>query len=217
METQFIRNSVIWRRWTVVILVMAVAASLSSAADAHGCGPPGPNAQKIIEDKKVKEAVLRAWNESFLGVDKLHTRGGWVYADAANPTKLIVRLADKCRSLIQTNEIAKNDSELVEIYLDYPENDKSSPPPPLGYKIVADFHTHPYPSYPKPDDDDVQRAYNRDVPGLVYSCKGIFLSGPQRRACLRGPPGYPGNCFKFHGQTFTKIGDMHLHGPGCHK
>eukprot|EP01018_Ginkgo_biloba_P005704 Gb_12282 [translate_table: standard] len=197
-----------WSSWTVVMLLMAVAASLTSAA-------VGPSPQQIIADKAVISAVATAWKESILGDDKYHTRGGWVYADATNPTKLVVRLADKCRSLIQTNEIAKNNSELVEIYLDYPENDKSSPPPPLGYKIVADFHTHPYPSYPTPDEDDVERAYNRDVPGLVYSCKGIFLSGPQRRASLAGPPGYPGNCFKYMAQNYTPVGDTHF--PNCPK
>eukprot|EP01018_Ginkgo_biloba_P005700 Gb_23928 [translate_table: standard] len=203
-----------WSSWSVVLmlLIMAVAASVSSAA----VDAVGPSAQQIITDNTFISAVEKAWKESILGDGKYHTRGGWVYADATNPTKLIVRLADKCRSLIETDAIANQDDELVEIYLDYPENDKSSPPPPLGYKIVADFHTHPYPSYPKPDEDDVIRAYNRDVPGLVYSCKGIFLSGPQRRASLAGPPGYPGNCFKYRkGLNFTRIGATHF--PDCPK
>eukprot|EP01018_Ginkgo_biloba_P005644 Gb_23173 [translate_table: standard] len=186
--------------YTTMILIMVVALPLCSA---H---LEGPSVKKIINNNVVNAAVHKAWKKSNLENGLYKINGGWVYADSKDPSKLIVRHADKCRSLPGSVEQAKNNSELVEIYLDYSENDQSSPPPPPGYKLVADFHTHPFPGvYQKPDDDDVIRAYNRDVPGLVYSCSGIFWSGPESRASLAGPVGYPANCFMYNGQTFTQI------------
>ena len=194
--------------WSVMIVGMLVAVPFSYAAEA-------PTAKKIIEDETVKAAVDKAWNERMPVNGKYQTRGGWVYADTHNPSKLIVRLADKCRSRPGTEEEAGRDPELVEIYLDYPENDHSSPQAPAEYKLVADFHTHPFSAYPRPDEDDVARAYNRKVPGLVYSCEGIFLSGPQRRASFEGPHGYPANCFEDReGQNYTQIAPTPFN---CHK
>eukprot|EP01018_Ginkgo_biloba_P005650 Gb_15706 [translate_table: standard] len=193
--------------YTTMILIMVVALPLCCAAS-----PEGPSVVDIINDSGVKAAVEEAWRNSSLsnpGMYKIN--GGWVYAASNDPSALIVRHADKCRSLPGSVEQAKNNSERVEIYLDYPENDQSSPPPPPGYKLVADFHTHPFPGvYQTPDDEDVVRSYNRDVPGLVYSSSGIFWSGPLRRASLDGPAGYPGNCFMYYGQNYVRIDDAHF-------
>ena len=180
--------------YTAMILIMVVALPLCCAASLAG-----PSVHKIIQNSVVEAAVHKAWKMSNLGNGLYKINGGWVYADSKDPSKLIVRPADKCRSLPGSVKQVVTNAELVEIYLDYPDNDQSSPPPPPGYKLVADFHTHPFPPpfYQKPDDDDIIRAYNRDVPGIVYSCSGIFWSGPKRRASLDGPIGYPANCFKY--------------------
>eukprot|EP01018_Ginkgo_biloba_P005714 Gb_21249 [translate_table: standard] len=176
----------------------------------------GPTASQIIPNNNFMNAAENAWNESMLGNGKYQIRGGWVYADAEDPTKLIIRPADKCRSNPGTVADVEKDPERVEIYLDYPENDQSSPPAPAGYKVVADFHVHPFPGvYQEPEDpDEYIRAYNRDVPGILFSCEGIFYYGPDRRSTMAGPIGYPGNCF-----MYKEVTQDHIYGPNpfCQK
>eukprot|EP01018_Ginkgo_biloba_P005645 Gb_23168 [translate_table: standard] len=180
--------------YTTMILIMVFALPLCFADSYDGicfadfyhgtCAAPlmggaAPSVEDIINDSVVNASVHKAWEKSNLGNGLYKINGGWVYAHSKDPSKLIVLPADKCRSRPGSVEEAEINSELVEIYLDYPENDHSEPLNALieasGYKLVADFHTHPFPGvYQTPDTGDVIRAYNRDVPSLVYSCSGIF-------------------------------------------
>eukprot|EP01018_Ginkgo_biloba_P013865 Gb_32276 [translate_table: standard] len=86
----------------------------------------------------------------------------------------------------------------------------------MGYKVVGDFHTHPFPHvYQFPGKDDIARAYKRGVPAVVLSCTGIIYYGPDHRPnLLLNPSGYPGGNEKYTNQKY------HIYGPNpfpCYK
>lgn len=102
-----------------------------------------------------------------------------------------------------------------DIELDNPEKDAvlSSE----HYKLVADFHTHPFASKTqrRANSDDIKRAYERGVPGVVVSCSGVFYYGPERRASLDGPTGYPQTSPEaYSGQKDVRFGDNKYIGQG---
>ena len=102
-----------------------------------------------------------------------------------------------------------------EIELDNPEKDavRSSE----HYKLVADFHTHPLAgkTQQRADSDDIKRAYERGVPGIVVSCSGVFYFGPDRRASMDGPTGYPQSSSEsYNGQKDIRFGDNKNVVPG---
>eukprot|EP01018_Ginkgo_biloba_P005709 Gb_29010 [translate_table: standard] len=99
-----------------MILIMVVALPLCCAASLEGsdhgtCAAPlkanAPSVPDIINDSVVIDSVQEAWEKSNLGNGQYKINGGWVYADSKDPSKLIVRPADKCRSLPRSVEQAQ--------------------------------------------------------------------------------------------------------------
>lgn len=59
------------------------------------------------------------------------------------------------------------------IDLDNPESNPGNPPP-AGYKIVGNYHTHPLPAgNEEPSQADMINSYLRGVPGIVVSKSSI--------------------------------------------
>eukprot|EP01018_Ginkgo_biloba_P013863 Gb_32278 [translate_table: standard] len=175
----------------------------------------GPTAPEIISHKEFRGALSKVWSESSLGNGVYQIRGGWVYADPKDPQKISISFAPKTLSNPGTVKDVIANSESVEIKLDNPDK-YSEAQVKMGYKVVGDFHTHPFPHvYQFPGKDDIARAYKRGVPGVVLSCTGIIYYGPDHRAnLLLGPSGYPGGNEKYTNQKY------HIYGPNpfpCYK
>ena len=85
-----------------------------------------------------------------------------------------------------------------------------------NYVVVADFHTHPFPGQrQRPNTDDVSKAYERGVPGVVVSCSGVFYYGPQSRDTMDGPAGYPQTSSEqYNGQKEVRFGDNTVESGG---
>jgi len=84
-----------------------------------------------------------------------------------------------------------------------------------NYKLVADFHTFPFPGQERPDSDDVRKAYERGVPAIVVSCSGVFYYGPRSRASLDGSAGYPQTSSEqYKGQKEVRFGDNTVDSEG---
>eukprot|EP01018_Ginkgo_biloba_P013876 Gb_34945 [translate_table: standard] len=153
----------------------------------------GPTAPEIISHKEFTDALSKVWSESSIGNGVYQIRGGWVYADPKDPQKISISFAPKTLSNPGTVKDVVANPESVEIKLDNPDK-YSEAQVKMGYKVVGDFHTHPFPHvYQFPGDDDRVRAYDRGVPAVVLSCTGIIYYGPDHRfTLLLGPSGYPG-------------------------
>ncbi|GLJ27188.1 hypothetical protein SUGI_0532940 [Cryptomeria japonica] len=183
--------------------LFSVVAALCILNIAFAGNTNAPKITDILTDRDVQEALGTAWKESFLqSPNSYQVRGGWIYADSNYPDAhkyIVVQQASKDRS----PQGADGD-----IDLDNPEKDVvlSSD----DYKLVADFHTHPFAGkiQHRADSDDIKRAYERGVPGIVVSCSGVFYYGPQRRASMDGPTGYPQSSGEaYNGQKDVKFGD----------
>eukprot|EP01018_Ginkgo_biloba_P013866 Gb_31775 [translate_table: standard] len=162
----------------------------------------GPTAPEIISHKEFTDALSKVWSESSIGNGVYQIRGGWVYADPKDPQKISISFAPKTLSNPGTVKDVVANPESVEIKLDNPDK-YSEEQVKMGYKVVGDFHTHPFPPpvYQSPGGDDRVRAYERGVPAVVLSCKGIIYYGPDHRfTLLGGPSGYPGGNEKYTNQ-----------------
>ncbi|WP_160336953.1 hypothetical protein, partial [Listeria monocytogenes] len=181
-------------------LVLVVAALCIIVNTAYGGNNGAPTVTDILANDDVQQELGKAWKDSFLQQSNSYqARGGWIYADSNYPDGhkyLLVQHATKDRSQQGADS---------SIQLDNPEAVSID-----HYKLVADFHTHPLSAKTQqtPDSDDIKRAYERGVPGIVVSCSGIFHYGPQRRASLDGPNGYPRTSPEvYNGQTYVKFAD----------
>lgn len=172
----------------------------------------GPKVTDILVSKEFQVAVGQAWKESFLGNNLYQERGGWVYADSNNPNKyLVVQLASPQRSAQASLATAQSS----EIQLDNPEKDGLPTAEGRNYVVVADFHTHPFPGQEGPDSADLRKAYARGVPAIVVSCSGVFYYGPQSRASMDGPAGYPQTSSEqYNGQKEVRFGDNTVDSEG---
>ncbi|KAF9461519.1 hypothetical protein BDZ94DRAFT_1263561 [Collybia nuda] len=95
-------------------------------------------------------------------------------------------------------------------------NDPESNPgghPPNNFVLVANFHTHPMGenyggNSAAPSTADQSNAWARGVPGIIISRRGLRGYGPQRRAQLNSPAGYPNSREEYSGQNAegTRIG-----------
>eukprot|EP01018_Ginkgo_biloba_P015199 Gb_29274 [translate_table: standard] len=195
------------------VLLLVVGLCINACADATN--GEGPTAVQIIKRSEFQQALAQVWSASFIKNDLYQIRGGWVYVDSTNPNNYFVQRAAKERAPQASLQDVEADTESVEIALDDPEKDKNSFPDSGNYKLVADFHTHPFPhTYQEPESDDISRAYKRGVPGVVVSCSGIFSYGPQRRASLDGPTGYPGATSSSNDQSDHKISENTVDSEG---
>ncbi|KAH9292913.1 hypothetical protein KI387_041902 [Taxus chinensis] len=190
----------------LLLAALCILISTAFAGNANGNGN-APTVTEIISNEDVQQALGKAWKESFNSISNSNTqRGGWIYADSNYPDDhkyLLVQHATKQRS--QHQGVADADGH---IQLDNPE--KEGAPSSEHYKLVADFHTHPnsHDDNQRPDSDDIKRAYERGVPGILVSCSGIFYYGPQRRASLDGPNGYPlSSPESYNGQKDVRFAD----------
>eukprot|EP01018_Ginkgo_biloba_P013872 Gb_32398 [translate_table: standard] len=175
----------------------------------------GPTAPEIISHKEFTDALSKVWSESSIGNGVYQIRGGWVYADPKDPQKISISFAPKTLSNPGTVKDVVANPESVEIKLDNPDK-YSEAQVKMGYKVVGDYHPHPFPHvYQFPGDDDRVRAYDRGVPAVVLSCTGIIYYGPDHRAnLLLDPSGYPGGNEKYTNQK------DHIYGPNpfpCYK
>lgn len=209
----------------LVLTVLSVAALICM-----GEATDGPKVTDILVSKEFQAAVGKAWKESFLGNDLYQQKGGWVYADSNNPNKyLVVQPANSQRSAqaTQSNEMPEianprrwgkaslATAESTELQLDNPEKDGVPTEEGRNYKVVADFHSHPFPGEERPDSDDVSKAYKRGVPAIVVSCSGVFYYGPQSRASMDGPAGYPQTSSEqYNGQKEVRFGDNTVDSEG---
>ncbi|GLJ58037.1 hypothetical protein SUGI_1408460 [Cryptomeria japonica] len=157
-----------------------------------------PQITDILADKVVLEALGTAWKESFAqNPISYQVRGGWIYADAHK--YIVVQHASKDHSPQGVDE---------DIDLDNPE--KVVVLSSEDCKLVADFHTHPFAdkTQQRVDSDEIKRAYEKGVPGIVVSCSGVSYYGPERRASMDGPTGYPQSSGEaYNGQKDVKFDD----------
>jgi hypothetical protein len=165
----------------------------------------GPRVTDILASKEFQVAMGKAWKESFSGNDLYIERGGWVYTDSNNLDKYLVVQLSHLQNLVQ----GTNHTFSCDIRLDNPEKDGVPEEKGKNYKVVADFHTHPVPGQSqRPCSDDVSKAYERGVPGIVVSCSGVFYYGPQSRDSMDGPAGYPRTSSEqYKGQKEVRFGD----------
>ncbi|GLJ27179.1 hypothetical protein SUGI_0532840 [Cryptomeria japonica] len=183
--------------------MISVVAALCIINVALAATTNAPKVTDILANQDVQEALATAWKESFLqNPNSYQVRGGWVYADSNYPDDhkyIVVQLASKDRS----PQGADGD-----IDLDNPQKDVVLSNE--HYKLVADFHTHPFAAktQQRADSDDIKRAYERGVPGVVVSCSGVFYYGPERRASMDGPTAYPQSSGEaYNGQKDVRFGD----------
>lgn len=214
--------------FALTVLSVAALICMTEATD-------GPKVTDILVSKDFQAAVGKAWKESFLGNDLYQQQGGWVYADSNNPNKyLVVQPANSQRSAQATQSteiphmansrksglnvpkaISAATAQNTEIQLDNPEKDGVPTEDGKNYKVVADFHTHPFSGQERPNSDDVSKAYKRGVPAIVVSCSGVFYYGPQSRDSMDGPVGYPQTSSQqYNGQKEVRFGDNTVDSEG---
>lgn len=220
----------------VTLLSVAALMCVSAAGNERLLGRGGYNGPGSVTDilasTEFQVAAGKAWKESFLargGYNLYQERGGWVYADSNNPDiNLVVQLASSQRSAQATqnksslmssgrpwDKSSVPTAQSTEIQLDNPEKEGVPTAEGRNYKLVADFHTLPFPGQERPDSDDVRKAYERGVPAIVMSCTGVFYYGPTSRASFDGPAGYPQTSSQqYKGQKEVRFGDNTVDSEG---
>ncbi|MFL6332500.1 MAG: PKD domain-containing protein [Pyrinomonadaceae bacterium] len=168
-------------------------------ADRNANGPRidcPPTRYEIASDPKVIAALDVAWGESNPGADNRREQGGWIY---------------------QRNNWRAGKGDRFKIVRAIPGSRKTidliNPPQIKGATLVANFHTHPNlkeqqgglpgPSTPESEDggpNDLDREFDRGVPGLIRDEYGIATYGPllrggnpERALPRQANPGYPGD------------------------
>jgi len=134
-----------------------------------------PDVPQLLADKRVRDAIEQAWNESQVDdADKRHEEGGWVYANTETGALTTKRAPAGGQAAIDLNR----------------------PPSVRGHVVVAKFHTHPNPTNedwePGRSPSDERNAIRHGVPSIIRADDGIHVTGPQtRRGGLRVQPGFP--------------------------
>lgn len=169
----------------------------------QGGAAEGPSAAEIAESPIAQRAFQEAWNDSFDTRTTAREIGGWIYADPNDPSRIFIRRAPRDRSR-PMNQLRPPANVAAGINLWDPES-ASGRPPPAGYVLVANFHTHPMgESYggnaAVPSTADHLNAWQRGVPGIVINRRGLVGYGPTRRAQLNAPRGYPNANEEWSGQ-----------------
>ncbi|KAJ3515636.1 hypothetical protein NLJ89_g1634 [Agrocybe chaxingu] len=149
----------------------------------------GPSAADIAASSTAQQAFQEAWNDSFPTPTTAREVGGWIYADPENP--------NRTRISIDLNNPAG----------------ATGRPPPAGWVLVANFHTHPPSEHwgensDNPSTADQLNAWARGVPGIIISNNGLRAYGPSRRSQMNAPPGYPMGNEEYNGQNSagTRVG-----------
>ncbi|KAJ3505091.1 hypothetical protein NLJ89_g7596 [Agrocybe chaxingu] len=165
----------------------------------------GPTAAEIVESPE------SAWNDSFNTPSTAREAGGWIYADPQNPQRVFIRRAQLTRST-PMHQLRPPANRAAGINLNDPESNPGGRPP-AGFVLVANFHTHPMGeayggNSQNPSTADQINAWARGVPGIIISRRGLRSYGPQRRAQLNAPQGYPNPNEEWGGQNSegTRIG-----------
>ncbi|KAI8836170.1 hypothetical protein BC829DRAFT_421792 [Chytridium lagenaria] len=137
--------------------------------------------------------------------------GGWIYADTANPRRIMIVDAPKDRSKPSQDkklpEAKGKGKERVLPNLSIDLNNPQASGVPANWVLVANYHTHPslVTEDVHPSAADMVNAWARGVPGLVISRKGIYIYGPERRKRLNA-------AVRFYPNT-NEEGNIHAEAP----
>ncbi|KAF5371971.1 hypothetical protein D9615_008102 [Tricholomella constricta] len=177
---------------------------------AVGSQAEGPSVQEIVGSPQALARFQEAWNDSFPTRNTAREAGGWIYADPANPSRIMIRRAQLNRANSMNRLHPPNVA--AGINLNSPESNPGTPAP-AGWVLVANFHTHPmgdaYGGNPSvPSTADNSNAWFRGVPGIIIHPNGLTAYGPTRRAMLNAPRGYPNTNDPYNGQgsAGTRVG-----------
>ena len=144
-----------------------------------------PTIDEIRQNAHVQRVLCEAWRLSVppdadkLGQQPRRTfqeRGGWIYADPNDPSRMQAIIAPRDRSTPFRGSL----SGAASIDLNHPRRGN----PMAGYILVANFHTHPGEGIsgfsPEPSRADLENSYARGVPGIVIAHNGVYTYGPRR-------------------------------------
>ena len=134
-------------------------------------------------------------------------RGGWIYADPSNPSRMEAILAPSRLSRpFRSSMVGPAAIDLSSPRLGNPRS---------GYVLVANFHTHP--GLPAngfnsdPSRADLINSYLRGVPGIVIGHDGLYTYGPSRGLLTvpssGNPRDYPNPLLQYTGQVARRAGD----------
>ena len=179
--------------------------------------PDPPTIDQIRQNAAVQRVLCEAWQLSVPPeVDRrgqqprgtFQERGGWIYADPSNPSRMQAILAPRDRSTPFRSSL----SGAAAIDLNHPRRGN----PMAGYILVANFHTHPGEGTSgfnaQPSRADLENSYFRGVPGIVIAHNGVYTYGPTReslRVPLTGDPrDYPiPSGLEYSGQAAQRASD----------
>ena len=175
-----------------------------------------PTIDQIRQNSDVQRVLCEAWQLSVPPeVDgrgrqprgTFQERGGWIYADPSNPSRMQAILAPRDRSTPFRSSL----SGAAAIDLNHPRRGNAM----QGYIVVANFHTHPGEGTSgfnaEPSRADLINSYFRGVPGIVIAHNGVYTYGPARdsmRVPLTGDPrDYPEVDLPYGGQQARRAGE----------
>jgi hypothetical protein len=184
-----------------------------------------PTIDQIRQNADVQRVLCEAWQLSVPpDVDQrgrqprgtFQERGGWIYADPSNPSRMQAILAPLSRST--PFRLSASITPVIDL------NSPRRGNPREGYMLVANFHTHPGLAVSGlnqgPSRADQINSYLRGVPGIVIAHDGLYTYGPTReymRVPLTGDPrDYPEPGLEYSGQEARRAGDNTWRMPDRH-
>jgi hypothetical protein len=173
--------------------------ALGKWSEFAGCmedlGAFAPTAEELRSEASVLGAIAGAWEDSLpnspFGLatsrDEIethnHEEGGWIYVNLVTNEFEFRRQTAEEHSSFEWDE-AGNLVPIISLEM---------PPEPEDCVLVANFHVHPnLPEYAGASPPDGRSISGKAVPGLLRGHDGVLSYGDtDKRATLRGKPGYP--------------------------